>query len=40
MECLDRERKHPMFEEAVRVENEEVRKGNLKFKGIGKPKDL
>ena len=39
-ECDKKERAHPGFAEARRIENEEVRKGNLNYEGIGLPKEL
>lgn len=39
-ECKCRERKHPDYIKAREVEAEHVMKGDYKFKGIGKPKDL
>jgi hypothetical protein len=38
--CSDLERKHPAFEEARRVENEAVARGNFNYPGIGLPTDL
>jgi hypothetical protein len=38
--CLDKERKHPKYKEAVTTEHEEVVKGNMNFPGIGLPDDL
>ena len=35
MECDAKERIHEKYEEAKRRELEEVKKGNLNFKGIG-----
>lgn len=40
MDCLKKERAHPMYEEARRIEHEEVKKGNYNFPGIGLPEDL
>jgi len=39
-ECIEKERKHPMYAEAVRVESEAVARGDLNFPGIGLPDDL
>lgn len=39
-ECLTKEQAHPKYEEAKRIENEECKKGNLNFPGIGLPDDL
>jgi hypothetical protein len=38
--CTENERKHPKFEEARKVELDELSKGNYNFPGIGLPKDL
>lgn len=38
--CIKKEEAHPMYEEARRIEHEEVVKGNYNFPGIGKPDDL
>jgi hypothetical protein len=38
--CADIERKHPAFEEARRIENEEVAQGNYNYRGVGLPSDL
>lgn len=38
-ECDRIERLHPMYEEAKRVELEEVRKGNYNYEGIGLPEN-
>lgn len=38
--CSDREQKHPLYEEARRVEGEAVRRGDFYFPGIGTPLDL
>jgi len=38
--CSDRERAHPRYAEAVAKEEEEIRRGNFNFAGIGKPPDL
>ena len=40
MECDERERKHPKFKEAQDIENEQVKRGNYNYKGIGLPSDL
>lgn len=40
LDCQEKERSHPKFEEAQEKEGEEVRKGNFNFPGIGKPPDL
>lgn len=33
--CKDEERNHPRYEEACARENEEIKKGNYNFEGIG-----
>lgn len=38
--CSKREREHPQYEEARRVESEQVRQGNYNFQGVGLPSDL
>jgi len=38
--CAEKERLHPDYEMAKKIENEQVRKGNYNFPGIGKPKTL
>jgi hypothetical protein len=38
--CENTEQSHPKYNEAKRIEGEEVLKGNYNFKGIGLPKDL
>lgn len=38
--CDDRERTHPRFEEARRIEREQVAAGNYNYKGVGLPNDL
>jgi len=40
MECKAKERAHPDFQKAIDRENEEVKKGNFGYPGIGKPNDL
>jgi hypothetical protein len=40
MECKSKEEKHPKYREAIEKNNEEIRKGNYTFNGIGKPEDL
>lgn len=39
-DCLEKESKHPLYEEAKRVEHNEVLHGNYNFPGIGLPDDL
>ena len=38
--CDTKERKHPDYDQAVRIEIEQVQKGNLNYEGIGLPKEL
>lgn len=38
--CDDRERAHPEFERARRVESEAVMRGDYNFPGVGLPADL
>lgn len=40
MECYDKERAHPAYDEAKRLEGEAVAKGNYNYRGVGKPADL
>lgn len=40
MECKDKEVKNPKYNEAVKADHEQIKKGNYNFKGIGKPEDL
>ena len=40
MECSDLERTHPDFQRAHDVEEEEVRRGNFNYPGIGLPADF
>lgn len=40
MDCLDKEKKHPKYLQAVQIEADHVRNGNFNFPGIGKPVDL
>ena len=39
-DCLEKEKQHPKYKEAVEAENAAVRAGNYNFPGIGKPEDL
>lgn len=39
-ECLRKEREHPAYAEAKRVEGEQVLAGNYNYGGVGKPRDL
>lgn len=36
MSCKDKETKEPDYKKAVEADQEEIRKGNYNFKGIGK----
>ena len=38
--CLAKEKAHPKYAEACRVELEHVKMGDYNFSGIGKPSDL
>ena len=38
--CREKESKHELYEEAKRVEHNEVLNGNMNFPGIGLPDDL
>jgi len=40
MSCVAKERAHPKYAEATRVECEAVKQGNYNFPGIGLPVDL
>lgn len=40
MTCKEKEKLHPLYEMAVRVELNEVKQGNFNFKGIGLPTEL
>ena len=40
LNCSDKERAHPRYSDAVAAEEEQIRIGNLNFRGIGKPSDL
>ncbi len=40
MECERKEKAHPLYAEAARVELEAVKRGDYNFHGIGKPEDL
>lgn len=39
-ECEERERRHPMYEQAREAERQAVLAGDYNFPGIGKPDDL
>jgi len=38
--CAEKERRHPLYEEARRVETEACRRGDFNFAGIGLPPEL
>tara|TARA_B100001250_G_scaffold410811_1_gene438014 strand:- start:1764 stop:1919 length:156 start_codon:yes stop_codon:yes gene_type:complete len=38
--CDTKERKHPKYEQAKKIELEQCLKGNLNFEGVGLPEDL
>lgn len=40
MDCKDKEKKHPDYDKARKIESEEVMAGNYNYAGIGKPADL
>jgi hypothetical protein len=40
IECDDKERLHPKYKEARAAEEAAVRRGDMNFRGIGKPADL
>lgn len=40
MDCKDKEKAHPRYQEAVDAECEAVQRGDLNFPGIGLPPDL
>ena len=40
MDCIDKEKQHPKYEEDAAAENAAVLRGNFNFPGIGKPDDL
>lgn len=35
MECSEKERSNPRYDEALKADHEEIKSGNLNFKGIG-----
>lgn len=39
-DCEEKEKAHPQYEEARRIEGEHVMQGNYNFPGIGLPADL
>jgi len=40
MKCKDIEIKHPKYKQALEADIAEIKSGNYKFQGIGKPSDL
>lgn len=38
--CEDKERAHPDYQRASDAELAEVKRGNMNFRGVGKPADL
>lgn len=40
LKCEEKEKDHPEYEKAKRLELEEVKKGNYNYEGIGLPSDL
>jgi hypothetical protein len=40
MDCIEKEKQHPMYAEACQIELEHVKAGDYNFDGIGKPDDL
>ena len=40
MDCVEKEKQHPKYKEAVYAEMEAIRYGYLDFEGIGLPDDL
>ena len=39
-QCIEKEKKHPKYREAVQTELKELELGNITFEGIGLPDDL
>jgi hypothetical protein len=39
-QCIEKERKHPKYKEAVKTELKEIKSGNTNFPGIGLPDEL
>ena len=39
-DCFEKEQKHPAYKLAKEIERRQVRNGNWKYPGIGKPADL
>ena len=40
MTCVEKEKQHPKYAEAVQADVDEIKKGNMNFEGIGLPSDL
>lgn len=40
LECKEKEKQHPKYEEARAAEEAAVKRGDYNFPGIGKPDDL
>ena len=40
LDCEEREKAHPMYEQARKAELEACKRGDYNFPGIGRPKDL
>jgi hypothetical protein len=40
IDCIEREKKHPKYQEALRAENAAVKMGDYNFPGIGCPPEL
>ena len=40
LECIEAEKKHPLYLRACQIELEHVKAGDYNFEGIGKPEDL
>lgn len=38
--CLHKEKKHPLYKQAVEAERSAIMGGNPNFEGIGRPSDL
>lgn len=38
--CKEKEREHPMYQEACDEECRQIKAGNFNYDGIGKPEDL
>ena len=40
LNCIEKEKKHPMYKTAIEVERMHVKNKNYNYKGIGLPEDL